>query len=75
VAAVFEWVVAVIFTAYVLTFLVDLLPAVKGEQEWVNRVGDGQGGMGVEMGIANGGRGGGDGVVGALKPPDSAQNF
>ena len=29
VAAVFEWIVALIFTAYVLSFLLDLLPSVK----------------------------------------------
>lgn len=44
-----EWVVALIFTFYVLTFFVDLLPAVR------NRHHTGSGAPQVEMGRANGG--------------------
>ncbi|MCJ1455840.1 hypothetical protein MMC28_006197 [Mycoblastus sanguinarius] len=36
VAAVFEWVVALVFTFYVLTFFVDLLPAARSTQESTN---------------------------------------
>ncbi|KAL8673716.1 MAG: hypothetical protein Q9168_001877 [Polycauliona sp. 1 TL-2023] len=33
IAAVFEWVIALIFTCYILTFLVDLLPATRNDRE------------------------------------------
>ena len=36
VAAVFEWLIAFIFTLYVLTFFVDLLPAVRSSQQHTN---------------------------------------
>ena len=36
VAAVFEWVIALIFTFYVLTFFVDLLPAARDTQMRTN---------------------------------------
>lgn len=36
VAAVFEWIVAFVFTFYVLTFFVDLLPAARSTQEHSN---------------------------------------
>ena len=36
VAAVFEWLVALIFTFYVLTYFMDLLPASRGAQEHTN---------------------------------------
>lgn len=36
VAAVFEWVIALIFTFYVLTFFVDLLPAARNTQMMAN---------------------------------------
>ena len=37
VGAVFEWVIALVFTFYVLTFVIDLLPASRGRQERTNR--------------------------------------
>ncbi|KAA6416046.1 MAG: FK506 suppressor Sfk1 [Lasallia pustulata] len=49
VAAVLEWVVALIFTFYVLTFFIDLLPAVRNKHH------TGSGAPQVEMGHANGG--------------------
>jgi len=36
VAAIFEWIVALVFTFYVLTFFMDLLPAVRSTQEHTN---------------------------------------
>ena len=36
VAAVFEWIIAFVFTFYVLTFFVDLLPAARSTQEHSN---------------------------------------
>ena len=36
VAAVFEWIIALVFTFYVLTFFVDLLPAARSTQEHSN---------------------------------------
>ena len=36
VAAVFEWIIAFVFTFYVLTFFVDLLPATRSTQEHSN---------------------------------------
>ena len=36
VAAIFEWVIALIFTCYVLTYLVDLLPAWHAKQQISN---------------------------------------
>ena len=36
VAGVFEWVIALVFTFYVLTFFVDLLPAARSKQEHAN---------------------------------------
>ena len=36
VAAVFEWIVAFVFTFYVLTFFIDLLPAARSTQEHSN---------------------------------------
>ena len=36
VAGVFEWIIALIFTFYVLTFFIDLLPAAKSTQEHTN---------------------------------------
>lgn len=60
VAAVFEWIVAFVFTFYVLTFFLDLLPAARSEQERSNReflrkseVGDGDDVM-QEEGFTNG---------------------
>lgn len=47
-AAVFEWVVAVIFTAYVLSFVVDLLPSVRTKHHIP------QGLQEAELGHANG---------------------
>ena len=37
-AAVFEWIIALIFTFYVLTFFIDLLPASRSKQENTNQV-------------------------------------
>ena len=68
VAAVFEWVIALFFTFYVLTFLVDLLPAARDTQMQTNLerlnmrdVEDGNG-NGVLNGTA-------DGANGHYKPP------
>lgn len=36
IAAVFEWIIAVIFTFYVLTFFVDLLPASQNHHKTMN---------------------------------------
>lgn len=36
IAAVFEWIIAFVFTFYVLTFFVDLLPAARSTQEQTN---------------------------------------
>ena len=36
VAGVFEWIVALVFTFYVLTFFMDLLPAARSAQEHTN---------------------------------------
>lgn len=36
VGAVFEWIIALVFTFYVLTFFVDLLPAARSTQEQTN---------------------------------------
>lgn len=36
-AAVFEWIIALVFTFYVLTFLVDFLPAVRATQAHSNQ--------------------------------------
>ena len=36
IAAVFEWIVAFVFTFYVLTFFIDLLPAARSTQEHSN---------------------------------------
>lgn len=36
VGAVFEWIIALVFTFYVLTFFIDLLPAVRTTQEQTN---------------------------------------
>ena len=36
VAAIFEWIIAFVFTFYVLTFFVDLLPAARSTQELSN---------------------------------------
>ena len=36
VAAVFEWLIGFIFTLYVLTFVVDLLPAARSSQQHTN---------------------------------------
>lgn len=33
IAAVFEWIIALVFTFYVLTFSIDLLPATRSKQE------------------------------------------
>ncbi|KAL2046000.1 hypothetical protein N7G274_001447 [Stereocaulon virgatum] len=36
IAAVFEWIIALVFTFYVLTFFVDLVPAARSKQERIN---------------------------------------
>ena len=36
IAAVFEWIIALVFTFYVLTFFVDLVPAARSKQERTN---------------------------------------
>ncbi|CAF9915803.1 hypothetical protein IMSHALPRED_002704 [Imshaugia aleurites] len=61
VAAVFEWIVAFVFTFYVLTFFVDLLPAARSTQEhsnaelWRRKGAENGGGPMVEnTGYANG---------------------
>ena len=76
VAAVFEWAVALIFTFYVITFFVDLLPAVRSKQartnEEVLHMGEAEnrtGGMG-SMGAANGN---GNGVE--YKPPGATAAY
>ena len=66
-AAVFEWVIALFFTFYVLTFFVDLLPAARNSQMQTNverfhmqdvENGNGHGGgNGVRNGAANGANG------------------
>lgn len=38
IAAVFEWVIALIFTGYVLTFFIDLLPAARSTQAKTNEM-------------------------------------
>ena len=72
VAAVFEWVVALIFTFYVMTFFVDLLPAARNTQMRTNveRLGirDVENGNGHinGNGVLNGSAGGANGHY---KPP------
>ncbi|KAG8525496.1 uncharacterized protein KY384_009140 [Bacidia gigantensis] len=78
VAAVFEWVIAFIFTLYVLTFVVDLLPAAKTSQQHTNEDAMHR----LEMQNAADGVAGGDsnpmnGTTGAapVKAPGAAHNF
>lgn len=52
IAAVFEWVIAFVFTFYVLSFLLDLLPAVRTKHHVPQ--GFKEGPMGVQMGASNG---------------------
>ncbi|KAL8956245.1 MAG: hypothetical protein Q9183_006368, partial [Haloplaca sp. 2 TL-2023] len=81
VGAVFEWVIALIFDFYVLTFFVDLLPASRNHQAKTNLELGALHGAGRENGngVMNGsGHGmGNDGVVdGRQQPkPPMAQNY
>lgn len=60
IAAVFEWIIAFVFTFYVLTFFIDLLPAARSTQERTNvelmraKGAEGEGAMTQESGHANG---------------------
>ena len=73
VAAVFEWVIALFFTFYVLTFLVDLLPAARNTQMRTNLerlnmrdVENGDGHINGGNGVLSGTK---DGANGHYKPP------
>ena len=81
IAAVFEWIIALIFAFYVLTFFIDLLPASRSKQERTNEMymrerqmenGDG---MMQETGYASNGNGLANGHADGNKPPSTAQNF
>lgn len=89
VAAIFEWIIAFIFTFYVLTFFVDLLPAARSTQEHSNaelmrlKGAENGGAMMEESGYTNGTTTNGNAyAIGAAvhdgtghhKPP-AAQNF
>ena len=69
VAAVFEWVVALIFTFYVLTFLVDLLPAARSTQMRTNVERFGMGDVENGNGHINGDGVPANGANGHYKPP------
>ena len=91
IAAVFEWIIAFVFTFYVLTFFVDLLPAARSTQERTNvelmraKGAEGEGSMMQELGYANGTTANGvdgnlsaaeyDGVGAEHLRPPTAQNF
>ena len=72
VAAVFEWIIALIFTFYVLTFFVDLLPAARNTQMMANverfHMQDVEGANGHGNGHV-GGNGVANGTNGHYKPP------
>ena len=88
VAAIFEWIIAFVFTFYVLTFFVDLLPAARSTQEHSNaetmhlKDAENWGAMMQNSGYTNGatanvlnGAAGYNGVgTGNYRPP-AAQNF
>ncbi|KAL9098904.1 MAG: hypothetical protein Q9163_005514 [Psora crenata] len=77
--AVFEWVIALVFTFYILTFFVDLLPATRSAQQRTNdmymherQMGNPASGMDREPGYASHA----NGRLDEPKPlPDRAQNF
>ncbi|KAL8656651.1 MAG: hypothetical protein Q9210_000083 [Variospora velana] len=83
IAAVFEWIIALIFTFYVFTFFVDLLPASRDHQKLTNlEVGHVDGAMRERSGngyAVDGGRrfdGATDGIQTGQRPkPPVAQNY
>jgi len=73
VAAVFEWIIALVFTFYVLTFFMDLLPAGRSAQERTNveHMRKREAENGVQMMDGNGysnGNGNGNGADGRYTP-------
>ncbi|KAI4186749.1 MAG: hypothetical protein L6R41_003266 [Letrouitia leprolyta] len=75
IAAVFEWIIAVIFTFYVLTFVVDLLPASQDHQK-VTNLELGQASAAPENGYAAGGRETNGDAMNRQQPrPPMAQNY